>query len=371
MGIHGGDIYGKHIAIDFSVNINPLGMPGAVEKSLHRAVAESCRYPDMEARKLREAVGRSLAVPVEHLLFGNGASELFMAVAHSLRPRKTVIPVPSFYGYEYAAKAAESEIFYYGLQDSKEKIAARENGKAGISLSGVGTEDPSRFGEELCRVLTEDVDLLFLANPNNPTGTLLEKKTLRAILRHCQTKGIYVVLDESFIEFADSGFSMLSETEEFDRLILVRTYTKIFAIPGVRLGYLVCKNRSFLAKTAAQLPEWNLSCFAQAAGCACAAETAFIKRTKKYIDGERAFLTEELLTRGFLVFPSAANFLLLYREDAPGKDSVYERLLESGILIRDCRNFKGLGAGFYRVAVKSRRENERLLQALEQCGRDG
>ena len=168
-----------------------------------------------------------------------------------------------------------------------------------------------------------------------------------------------MVLDESFIEFCGVRFSMLEEIETLDRLILIRTFTKIFSIPGVRLGYLICSNPETRMKIAAQLPEWNLSGFAQEAGCVCAGQREFIMETENYINTERQLLEKELKKKGFQVFPSCANFIMFYSDEA-----LYEKLLEKGILIRDCRNFRGLGKGFYRIAVKTRKENEILLEAI-------
>lgn len=341
--IHGGDIYRNQVNNDFSVNVNPLGMPRSVKEALYRAVEQCGSYPDIEEEALKKAVSGMLAVPEEYLLFGNGASELLMAAVHGIKPKKVVIPVPSFYGYEYAARAVGSEILFYELQ--------RENGFL--------------VTEDLCEQLTEDVGMLFLANPNNPTGCLLDEETAAALLHHCAERGIFVVVDECFIEFCAGRRSMISELTRYDRLILVRAFTKIFAIPGVRLGYLVCKDRLLLDKIAGQLPEWNLSCFAQEAGCACAKETAFVEGTVEYVGRERLSMERKLRRRGFEVFPSAANFLLVYREEARTADTLYEQLLRRGILIRDCENFRGLGRGFYRIAVRSREENERLLQAIE------
>ncbi|MCM1175621.1 MAG: aminotransferase class I/II-fold pyridoxal phosphate-dependent enzyme [Blautia sp.] len=337
MGIHGGDVYRNRVTLDFSVNINPLGMPEPVRAALHRA-AEACgRYPDMEAEELKKAVGGMLSVPQDFLLFGNGASELLLAAARGLEPKKTVIPVPSFYGYEYAALAAGSEILYYETR--------RENG-FGIA-------------EDIYGVLAGDAELLFLANPNNPTGVLLRKEKIRELARHCRDRGIYVVLDECFIEFCGNRFSMLPEIREFDNLILVRSFTKSFAIPGARLGYLLCGNRPVLERIAGQLPEWNLSCFAQEAGCACAEQAAFLLETEAYVKKERRFLEDGLRRKGFPVFPSEADFILFYSEEP-----LYEKLLEKGILIRDCADFRGLGPGFYRAAVRRREDNEKLLASL-------
>ncbi len=338
MGIHGGDIYRNEVKLDFSVNVNPLGIPENVVAALHRSVERCGSYPDIEAEKLKKAVSESVGIPEEYLLFGNGASELFMAVAHGIKPEKTVIPVPSFYGYEYAAKAAGGEIIYYEMKQ----------------------ENSFCLAKDIDTVLTEDVQLLFLANPNNPVGNLLGRKTLLCLLQHCQEKGIYMVLDESFIEFCGERFSMLTEIEALDRLILVRTFTKIFSIPGVRLGYLICSSPEIRLKIATQLPEWNLSGFAQEAGCVCMGQREFIRETENYIKTERQFLEEGLKEKGFQVFPSCANFIMFYCEE-----SLYEKLLEKGILIRDCRNFRGLCKGFYRIAVRTRKENEILLEAIK------
>lgn len=335
--LHGGDIYRNHVKTDFSVNVNPLGIPEAVKAALYEAVDNCTRYPDISAEKLKEAVSEMLTVPKGYLLFGNGASELFMAIIHGIKPKKTVIPVPSFYGYEYAAETADGEILYYKTKEKNDFC----------------------LQEDFLSVLTEDVDILFLANPNNPTGNLMSRDELRNVLSHCRDKGVYVVLDECFIEFCGKECSMLQEIETFSNLILVRAFTKIFSIPGVRLGYFVCSNPLLLGKIGRQLPEWNVSRFAQAAGYECAMQTAFVEKTVTFIRKERRFLEDGLKQAGFRVFPGKANFLLIYCEQP-----LYDRLLEKGILIRDCENFRGLSKGFYRIAVKDRKENEDLLRAI-------
>lgn len=337
-GIHGGDIYRNRVAMDFSVNVNPLGIPQEVSEAMYEAVPRCSSYPDIEAEKLKQAVSGMLQVPEEYLLFGNGASELLMAVIHALRPKQAVIPVPSFYGYEYAAGAGDGQVIYYETKQ----------------------EHDFALREDFRKALSEESDLLFLANPNNPTGNLMSREELRALLRHCRGRGICVVLDECFIDFCEGEASMLPEIAQFENLILVRAFTKICAVPGVRLGYLVCADQSLLEKIRRQLPEWNLSGLAQAAGCACAAQAAFIKDTAVYVAGERKRLSEGLTRLGVRVFPGAADFLLVYS----GLD-LYGSLLQRGILIRDCSNFRGLRKGFCRIAVRSREENETLLEVLE------
>lgn len=349
--IHGGDIYSRQIRLDFSVNGNPLGMPEKAIQALREAAVHVGEYPDITATALTEAVSRMLSrecgkeIRKEYLLFGNGASELFLAVVHALYPRNIVIPVPSFYGYEYAAEAAGSHIKYVYLRE-----------ETGF--------DP---GPELLQALTPDTELLFLANPNNPTGQLMEMEYLHQLLEHCRRQGIVVVLDECFIEFCKTGGkgygSLLGETGQYENLLLVRAFTKSFASPGMRLGYLVCSNISLREKIRRQLPEWNLSVFAQRAGIACAEQSEqYLRDTVEYVKKERAYLREGLEALGIRVVSGEADFLLLYTTQP-----ICDRLVAKGILIRNCENFRGLGAGYYRIAVKKHEENGILLDELKQC----
>ncbi len=370
--IHGGDIYRNHVDIDFSVNVNPLGMPKAVAEALQKAVCACGEYPDITAEQLKSEVSTMLSVPKEYLLFGNGASELFLAIVHAIRPKKTMIPVPSFYGYEYAAEAAGGEIVYYPMKEEKQFCLGED------FLNFLKEWEVGEAGSKETIKTINGNGLIFLANPNNPTGMLLSKTYLQRLLYLCGEKGIYVVLDECFVEFCEGEASLLSEISGFENVILVRAFTKIFTIPGVRLGYLVCSNQTLLEKIARQLPEWNLSTFAQAAGCACARQSAFVKETVAYVRKERQFLEQKLEKMGFQVFPGEANFLMVYVPQAFGGKSyekgcpiapiksIYESLLDKGILIRNCKNFRGLSEGYYRIAVKSREENEILLKRIEE-----
>lgn len=338
-GAHGGDIYRNQVTLDFSVNINPLGIPERVQAALVKAAEECMHYPDMEAEKLRKAIAGMTGEDCNYIVCGNGASELFVAIVHALCPKKILIPVPSFWGYEKAAKTSGAEICYYQMKE--------ENG--------------FMPDEGIVEALKGGADLLFLANPNNPTGSRIQPEQLVKIIAYCKKKGITVVLDECFIEFTDGweAQTMLKETDTFSNLIVVRAFTKIFAIPGVRLGYLVCKNKMLTDRIKAQIPEWNLSVFAQKAGAAAAEETDYLRRTVIFLKKEREYLTDKLKKLGITVFPAAANFLLLHT-GLP----LYEELLKRGILIRDCSNFRGLNGGYYRVAVKLREENDRLLAAV-------
>lgn len=171
-----------------------------------------------------------------------------------------------------------------------------------------------------------------------------------------------MVLDECFIEFCEKENSIVQKLTTYRNLLIVRAFTKIYAIPGVRLGYLMCSDKELLQKIRVQLPEWNLSVFAEAAGIACLQQQEYLKKTVEYVAAERKFLTEKLQNLGLQVILSDANFILFYSEKP-----LYKKLLQKGILIRDCKNFQGLSEGYYRVAVKSRRENEILEKAIGEC----
>ena len=339
-GIHGGDIYRNKVNMDFSVNINPLGMPDTVEHVLRSAVERCSEYPDIEAAGLKTAVSNMLNIPKDYLVFGNGASEIFMGIVHALRPAKTVITVPSFYGYKYATQAVESDIVYFPLKEKNEFLP----------------------DEELLEALTEDIDIVWLANPNNPTGKMVSKEYLKKLFNVCREKQIYVVLDECFIEFCGSEYSMLSDIEMYENVLIVRAFTKIYAIPGVRLGYLVCSNKILTDKIRMQLPEWNISTFAQEAGAACIMQNEYVARTVGYVKKEREFLPDGLKKLGVHVYDSGTDFVLIYSEKP-----LYDMLLRRSILIRDCSNYEGLSEGFYRIAVKCHKENEQLLRVIGDC----
>lgn len=354
MLVHGGDIYRQDVELDFSVNGNPCGMPGGVKEALHRAVDQCWHYPDPQAEELRGKLAERLQVSKENLMVGNGASELFPAIVRAIAPRKTVIPVPSFGGYEYAVSARTGDNFYYPLRE--------ENGFA--------------LTEEILSVLDDQTELLFLAQPNNPVGNLAEEALLEQILTYCRKKGIYVVLDECFLALCEGGeaLSLVQRIEEYPNLLVVRAFTKTFAMPGVRLGYVVCSDTELLTRVRRQLAEWNVSIPAQAAGIAALEEQAYLQESVEQIKLWRKQLAAGLEALGFRVYSGETNFVFFRWEQEPKRGSeqdpvqgyLYRALLERKILIRDCSNYRGLDAGYYRAAVRTKEENDRLLQALQE-----
>lgn len=340
MQYHGGDIYRNQIRLDFSVNTNPLGMPDPVKEALHQAVEEAENYPDIRAQALSAAVAEQLQVQKEQLVFGNGASELFHAVLHAIKPSKILIPAPSFLGYEEAAKAIDCEVIFYEMKK----------------------EENFCLTDRILDVLDENISLVFLANPNNPVGNLVEPELIFQIAEKCRQCDITLVLDECFMELTgkEQTYSFLKRLDEFPNVVVIRAFTKLYAIPGVRLGYLVCE-QNLAEKIRLQLPEWNLSVFAQRAGVAAIKEQEYIVRAVVCIQTQRQFLLEELQAAGCSVFDSDADYLLFYSEMP-----LYELFLQRGILIRDCSNFRGLQRGYYRIAVKSEEQNRMFAEVLRE-----
>lgn len=340
MQYHGGDIYRNQIRLDFSVNTNPLGMPDSVREALHQAVEEAEHYPDIHAKELTKAVAERLRISEKRLVFGNGASELFHAVLHAVKPSKILIPVPSFLGYEEAAKAMDCEVIFYEMKK----------------------EEKFSLTERILDTLDESISLVFLANPNNPVGNLVEPELIFKIAEKCRQCDIALVLDECFMELTgkEMTHSFFYQLDEFPNVVVVRAFTKLYAIPGVRLGYLICE-QTLAEKIRLQLPEWNLSVFAQRAGVAAIKEQEYVARAVVCIQTQRLFLREELKVAGCNVFDSDADYLLFYSEK-----KLYELFLQRGILIRDCSNFRGLQRGYYRIAVKSEEQNRIFADVLRE-----
>lgn len=339
---HGGNIYEvpRMDVLDFSANINPLGMPLAVKRLLRLVSQSVVCYPDPEARRLKAAIARYWEVNEENILVGNGSTELIYLIFHAFRPAVSVFPVPCFTEYERAARIVKSKIRFVRLCAGKD-----------FHLD---------YG------CIPNAEMFLLGNPNNPTGNLLveNRKDIRRI------PADRIVVDEAFMDFMpdEQEHTLISEAARSKKVIVLRTLTKIFALPGLRAGYLIAHRDIVRALKEYQMP-WSVNGLAQAAGEQCLSEEVFIRRSKQLIAKERAFLYARLSRiQGLRPYSSAVNFLLVEIEDRRLTSAcLQERLLYKGILIRDCANFRGLGKQFIRVAVRARKENLRLAQAIKEC----
>lgn len=345
--IHGGDIYTAREQLggeplDFSANINPLGTPEGVLRVLHEGLATVAQYPDPLCRALTAALVRAESVPAEAILCGNGASDLIYRLAYALCPKNAVVLAPCFAEYEQALAAAGCAVRRHLLREDDD-----------FCLTG-------RIFEEL----TPETDLLFLCSPNNPTGQPVEPALLEKILIHCEKNNILLAVDECFYDFLvdPAAHTMKAFLNRYDNLFLLRAFTKMFALAGLRLGYCLCANRALLEKMYLCGSPWGVSALAQLAGVQALTERAYLTQTAALVKTERARLKAGLTELGCRVYGSHANYIF-FRPHTP---NLREKLLHGGILIRDCGNFEGLEGEFCRVAVKLRGENERLLRAMKE-----
>lgn len=323
--------------LDFSQNINPFGVPAAAIEAAQRALREDAdRYPDAGYRLLRDALAAYLGVPPSKILPTNGGAEaLFLAARGARAGGKALILEPTFSEYTAAARAA-------GLEPVRRVARTSENG---FSLDHTVLEN------------LDGVSLVFLCNPNNPTGDVLGREEVLEVADRVLGNGAVLVVDEAFADFVP-GISVVAEADE--RLYVARSFTKFFGIPGLRLGCLVCANPGHLQGFQ---PSWPVNAVAAAAGALAVRDRAFVEAS---VAGVKR-LREELLRGlgglpGLTAFPGVANFLLVH-----GPEGLSERLARRGVLVRGCEPFVGLGPGYFRVAVRSAAENERLLAEIREA----
>lgn len=347
---HGGDIYTyeqdpygqTRLLLDFSVNINPFGPSEAVLKAAKQGVLQMAHYPDSRCRKLRKATAKLYGVCEEEIVFGNGAAELIYQLVLVKKPKHALVTAPAFSEYERALSTVGCQV---------EKIPLKR-------------ERQFDLDETILEFLTEKMDMLFLCSPMNPTGRTISSELLEQILKKCEKLGIFVVLDECFCEFLenpDAAGENIYRMKAYSNLFLLRAFTKIHAMPGLRLGYGFCNDKKLLETMEQIRQPWSVSTAAQEAGAAALEETDRVEKTRMYVANERRWMERQMEQLGISYIPSEVNFMLFR-----GRETLWERMLEKGILIRDCSNYESLSKGDYRVAVKTREENERLFQALRE-----
>jgi threonine-phosphate decarboxylase len=342
---HGGNIYEtkqkkQASVLDFSANINPLGIPPRIKKLLSRQLKDLVHYPDTKAHCLVAALARYWKVREENVLVGNGSTELIYLILNAFRPDKVILPVPSFTEYERAARISGSQIRFIHILEGES------------------------FSLNFDRI--NNCDMLFLCNPNNPTGNLMINS--RVDIAGISAKRI--VIDEAFMDFVpeEKAHTFIPLAAASKKFIVLRTLTKLFALPGLRVGYLIARRDVIRSLKEYQMP-WSVNVLAQIAAEQCLSEDAFIQRSKQLIEKERAFLYEQLKRiRELKPCPSVANFLLVKIKDKRLiSSSLKKGLLKKNILIRDCANFRGLDERFIRVAVRTHKENICLVRALKKC----
>lgn len=346
--LHGGNIYDENIqklhretggeVLDFSANINPLGIPGNVRLAVIEALDKARHYPDPLCRSLKGALSEEYGLNTEYFICGNGGADLIYRLAYALRPKKALLTAPTFAEYEEALKQTGTECVFYRMQ---EDLQVRE---------------------DILELMRENLDVMFLCNPNNPTGLLVDQELLLRILERAEQQKILLVLDECFLDFTgQEERSLIPCVERYAKLFILKSFTKMYAMPGIRLGYGISADHSLLQKMEAAGQCWGVSVLASEAGIAALKEREYKKKSIELIKKERIFLKRGLDSLGLKVWDGQADYLFF---QAPGIEDLYERLLPHGILIRRCGNYRGLDATFYRAAVKDHEANVKLLDAL-------
>lgn len=346
---HGGDIYteGKFKGIelvDFSSNINFLGVPKSFTDNVHKALEDIICYPDLKYREAKLHISEYLkeGIREENIILGNGAAEIINLAIRALN--KLCIVVPSFSEYEATAKAYGKEIVFSYLKD-----------------------DFSCDYDDIMKRLKE-CDGLVIGNPNNPNGGIINKEAFEQIICYCEENKKKIIIDEAFIEFVqDENQSFVDKCASFKCLFLIRAFTKFFAMPGIRLGYGVCSDVDFIESLSKLQIPWNINTFAEIAIKTVLKDEEYINTSKAMHNIERQYFIQKLKRFNFIdnIYESHANFILLRLKNITGED-MFNSCLSRGVLIRRCRNFKGLDDRFIRLAIKGRENNQKLLNIFRE-----
>lgn len=362
---HGGDIYSHPVKLDYSANINPLGLPEGVKKALANGIETCSPYPDSSCGRLRQALSAFHRVSPDAILCGNGAADLIFQLVLAARPKRALLLDPSFLEYEQALKLTECEIIHMELKED----------------DGFAVSVP-KLCQRIDALPGGPPDLFFFCNPNNPTGLAIEKEELKTLAQYCRANGILFVVDECFNEFLDEPqrYSVLDMVRQesyenaFENVFVLKAFTKTYAMAGLRLGYGICSNKTLLGEMETVRQPWSVSSLAQMAGEAALKETDYVCASRKLIARERESVKRRMREMGFYVYDSMANYLFFRVPEGQceipqvSKESrgwLYDACLQRGILIRSCYNYRGLDNRYYRICIKTKAENEHFLAVLK------
>jgi threonine-phosphate decarboxylase len=348
---HGGNII--HISkklglkdtdlFDFSVNINPLGFPEILKKTILENINKITLYPEINSNSLKEKIAYKLNCSSSNIVVGNGSNQLIYSIPNALSIKSAIIVEPTFSEYRSALERYNCKILSYKLNEQDDFI---------LNINALKTYLKSK-----------NFDALFLCNPNNPNGIVVNNKNLKLLAEFFEKKEKYLIIDEAFIDFTDENGLSFSN---FKYTIILKSLTKIFAIPGLRLGYL--KADKFVAKHIEKYIEpWSVNIFSQLIGEKLLKLDNFIENTKKFLEKEREFVIKELSEiKELKIFPSCTNYLLIKILTSANVNQLEKYLLKNKILIRNCSNFNGLNNKFFRISINSRNANKKLIMLLKE-----
>ena len=327
--------------IDFSANINPLGISENVRKSICNSLNLIEKYPDISYYELKNAIADYEEISFKNIVLGNGAAEVLFNIVRALKPKKTLLLAPTFSEYEEAVAGIEGEVIYYYLKE----------------------EDSFNIREDYFKFINEKIDLLILCNPNNPTGTLIDRKEIIKIIEKAAKNQVKVILDESFLDFLGEDYSVKKYINKYNNLTIVKSLTKFFAIPGLRMGYGLCGDEDILKKINNLTPAWNINILAEKAAISAIKDKDYINKTKEYIMEEKKYLYEEMQKlKNIKAFKPTVNFLFF---KVNKNINLFSELLNENILIRSCSNYNGLNEKYYRIGIRLHDDNKLFIEKLE------
>lgn len=346
---HGGNIYKKakelgideHQILDYSANISPLGLPDHIREAMIAAIDGTINYPDPECTELRTAIGVQDGVGPEFISCGNGGADMLYRLAFGMKPKKVLLPVPAFVEYEEAMTAAGAQMVYYPM------------------------DEQLLIGEDIIGRITPDIDMIIICNPNNPTGLLTRRELIIQVLEKAREMQCLVLIDECFLEICreEADYTVKPLLREYDNLMILKSFTKLYAIPGVRLGYLLSGNPDVIDKVNRAGQAWSVSHIAQCAGIAALRHPDYKRAVIATVEQELNFMKEELGKLPIKLYDGKANYLFFR---TPAMTDLDKKLEAYGIMIRNCSNYVNLGEDCWRVAVKAHTDNLRLIAALKE-----
>ena len=383
MDFHGGNIYKifreKNIKeiLDYSSNINPYGIPESLKKRITENLEILERYPDPDYIELRQKLAHLNKVDMSNIILGNGATEIIFLFMKVINPKKILIAAPTFGEYERAVKAMK-RVENSSILGNSDKKKDDENscGKQKIEIEYFELKENNDFKLNISNLkneLAKKYDLLIICNPNNPTGKFLKLDKTEEILKECNKYNTKLFIDEAFIDFLKDGIkeSIINTKEDKQNLFVTRAFTKFFAMPGLRLGYGIYFDKKLEKRISEKKEPWSVNNIAEMAGLTVLDDTKYIEETLKWIAEEKTYVYEKLNEiNGIKPYKTEVNFITgkidekLFSEGLNVK-ILREKMLEQGILIRDASNFNFLDERFFRLAIKDRENNDRVIETLK------
>ena len=355
---HGGNVYKvareQRIPVDrimdFSASINPLGPPAAGLRAIRSALKQIVHYPDPDCWQLRQALAQQCCVDPDMILVGNGSTELIHLLPRALAIKSALIMGPTFEEYARALTDAGSSVQYVHARREERFRPPLKEVLRQLSAKG------SRF------------DAVFLCNPNNPTGQVMNRQIVCELAEAVDRQQGWLIVDEAFIDYCRTQ-SVVSMLSEHPRMMLLRSLTKFYAMPGLRIGYLVGASK-VVGQLKDRQPPWSVNSLAQEVSRAVLHDHAYATKSRSFMKSERSRFMRGLRSlSGLRVYPSAANFVLIELPATTCAGEVTDRLASEGLLVRDCSTLPGLTTQMIRVAVRTAKENRRLRAALGACVR--